>query len=128
MKEEIIFGCELNKPDLEEVYHSRKGTKWKNHKYIAIKNGRYIYPSRGKSQTRKVVSNPINDAYEEYEEDKEERNENAKNNVRYYLSNVQKWIKSTDFGKFMNTPIKDTFKLTKKAYAKEEDKKKKKEK
>lgn len=28
-----------------ELYHSAKGTTWKNHKYIAIKNGRYIYPS-----------------------------------------------------------------------------------
>lgn len=26
-----------------EFYHSAKGTTWKKHKYIAIKNGRYIY-------------------------------------------------------------------------------------
>lgn len=29
-----------------EFYHSAKGTTWKNHKYIAIKNGRYIYPNK----------------------------------------------------------------------------------
>lgn len=27
-----------------ELYHSAKGQTWKKHKYIAIKNGRYIYP------------------------------------------------------------------------------------
>lgn len=26
------------------ICHSAKGTAWKNHKYITIKNGRYIYP------------------------------------------------------------------------------------
>lgn len=30
------------------LYHSAKGTTWKKHKYIAIKNGRYIYPSTNK--------------------------------------------------------------------------------
>lgn len=28
----------------DEIYHSAKGSTWKKHKYIAIKNGRYIYP------------------------------------------------------------------------------------
>lgn len=27
-----------------EFYHSAKGSVWSNHKYIAIQNGRYIYP------------------------------------------------------------------------------------
>lgn len=39
-----------------EFYHSAKGTTWKNHKYIAIKNGRYIYPSKsqGASARKKI--------------------------------------------------------------------------
>lgn len=30
-------------PWREELYHSAKGSHWKKHKYIAIKNGVYIY-------------------------------------------------------------------------------------
>ena len=30
--------------DAQFLSHSAKGTKWSNHKYIAIENGRYIYP------------------------------------------------------------------------------------
>lgn len=33
------------------LQHSSKGTKWKDHKYIAIKNGRYIYPSKSGAGT-----------------------------------------------------------------------------
>lgn len=33
------------KPKNDTLAHSKKGEKWKNHKYIDIKNGRYIYPS-----------------------------------------------------------------------------------
>lgn len=41
----------------DEIYHScichsAKGTKWKNHKYIAIKNGRYIYTAVKKSANK----------------------------------------------------------------------------
>lgn len=28
------------------ISHSAKGTKWKKHKYIAIKDGRYVYPKK----------------------------------------------------------------------------------
>lgn len=37
-------------PDLT---HSFKGTKWKNHKYVAKKNGRYVYPG-GKEAKEKL--------------------------------------------------------------------------
>lgn len=30
------------------IEHSAKGTTWKKHKYIGIKNGRYVYPKKGK--------------------------------------------------------------------------------
>ncbi len=30
------------------IEHSAKGTTWKKHKYIAIKDGRYIYPKKAK--------------------------------------------------------------------------------
>ena len=30
----------------DALYHSAKGTHWGKHKYIAIKNGRYIYPTK----------------------------------------------------------------------------------
>lgn len=35
-----------------QLVHSAKGTTWKNHKYIAIKNGRYIYPKPEGSSKR----------------------------------------------------------------------------
>lgn len=31
------------------LMHSAKGQTWANHKYIAIKNGRYIYPDNGRT-------------------------------------------------------------------------------
>lgn len=31
------------------IQHSAKGTTWKNHKYIKIINGRYIYPAKSKA-------------------------------------------------------------------------------
>jgi hypothetical protein len=31
--------------------HSAKGKTWSNHKYVAIKNGRYIYPSTTSSKS-----------------------------------------------------------------------------
>lgn len=37
----------LTDNDVLELLHSAKGTTWSNHKYIAIKNGRYIYPDSG---------------------------------------------------------------------------------
>lgn len=32
------------------LFHSAKGTSWKDHKYIAKKNGKYIYPGGGKKE------------------------------------------------------------------------------
>lgn len=32
------------------LFHSFKGTSWKDHKYIAKKNGKYIYPGGGKKE------------------------------------------------------------------------------
>ena len=46
-----------------EFYHSAKGTTWKNHKYIAIKNGRYIYPSKRQSvKTRKKINQVVSES------------------------------------------------------------------
>lgn len=42
------------------LIHSAKGTTWKDHKYIAIKNGRYIYPNdNNKKGTTSANSNSI---------------------------------------------------------------------
>lgn len=41
------------------LYHSAKGTKWKNHKYIAIKNGRYIYPNKRQGAKAKMRMNKL---------------------------------------------------------------------
>lgn len=46
-----------------EFYHSAKGTTWKNHKYIAIKNGRYIYPSkRQASESRRRINQLVSES------------------------------------------------------------------
>lgn len=42
-----------------EFYHSAKGSTWKNHKYIAIKNGRYIYPSKQKGASARKKMNQL---------------------------------------------------------------------
>lgn len=42
-----------------EFYHSAKGTTWKNHKYIAIKNGRYIYPSKRQGASARKKMNQL---------------------------------------------------------------------
>lgn len=57
-----VWKATINKSELE---HSEKGSSWKNHKYIAIKNGHYIYDtpsgsnkeSKETSQAIKNVSN-----------------------------------------------------------------------
>lgn len=42
---------EFNRLKIENnLYHSAEGQKWKNHKYIKIENGRYIYPEDLKKQ------------------------------------------------------------------------------
>lgn len=46
----------LTDNDVLELLHSAKGTTWANHKYIAIKNGRYIYPDNGGGGTSKKGS------------------------------------------------------------------------
>lgn len=43
----------------DEIWHSAKGSHWGKHKYIAIKNGRYIYPSDINS--RKTHKNKLTD-------------------------------------------------------------------
>ena len=42
--------------------HSAKGSTWKKHKYIAIKDGRYIYDEKDKEQFEKDVEK-YKDAY-----------------------------------------------------------------
>lgn len=44
---------------LQFLEHSAKGTKWKEHKYIAKKDGRYIYPGNGNGG--KTPEDVIND-------------------------------------------------------------------
>jgi len=41
----------------DKLSHSAKGTSWSNHKYIAIKNGRYIYPDGLQGTADKIKSN-----------------------------------------------------------------------
>lgn len=46
-----------------ELYHSAKGQTWKKHKYIAIKNGRYIYPkdiAKTKVNKKSTYKSPYN--------------------------------------------------------------------
>ncbi|MBP5594393.1 MAG: hypothetical protein J6Y02_03350 [Pseudobutyrivibrio sp.] len=38
----------------DALYHSAKGTHWGKHKYIAIKNGRYIYPDTATGDSKAV--------------------------------------------------------------------------
>lgn len=45
-----------------EFYHSAKGSTWKNHKYIAIKNGRYIYPKREGARSRTKISSLVSNS------------------------------------------------------------------
>ncbi len=40
---------------MSEIRHSAKGTTWGKHKYIAIRNGRYIYPD-DKSNDERISS------------------------------------------------------------------------
>lgn len=50
----------------EQLYleHSTKGSTWGNHKYIAIKNGRYIYPE----DLKKKAANKLQQLKGRYEE------------------------------------------------------------
>ena len=44
-----------------ELMHSAKGTRWPNHKYTDIVNGRYIYPKTGMAELRQLY-NLLNNA------------------------------------------------------------------
>lgn len=50
------------------LQHSAKGSHWKSgHKYIAIKNGRYIYPEDLKGGAKNILSNTkIGKSYERH--------------------------------------------------------------
>ena len=50
----------------EQLYleHSAKGSTWGKHKYIAIKNGRYIYPE----DLKKKAANKLQQLKGRYEE------------------------------------------------------------
>ena len=41
----------------QELYHSVKGSEWEDHKYIAIVNGKYIYPEDVKNAGKNSYSN-----------------------------------------------------------------------
>ena len=45
--------------EADRLCHSAKGTSWKDHKYIAKKNGKYIYPGGGKKE--KTPEEIVND-------------------------------------------------------------------
>lgn len=50
----------VKRDKLDELMHSAKGTTWADHKYIAIKNGRYIYPEEAKRGLNKLRQNHRN--------------------------------------------------------------------
>ena len=43
--------------------HSVEGSTWKEHKYVAIVNGKYIYPEDLKEDTTTTSSNPNKKSY-----------------------------------------------------------------
>lgn len=70
-------------PWMKDVYeqefleHSAKGTKWKDHKYIAKKNGRYIYPGTSKEK-KELVKEVVKDVGEYQNPDLFEKDANGK--------------------------------------------------
>lgn len=48
----------IRKRDYDDIImHSAKGTTWSDHKYIAIKNGRYIYPEDVRTKPDEKIRN-----------------------------------------------------------------------
>ena len=41
-------------PTQNDIVHSAKGTTWKKHKYVEIKNGRYIYKNTEANRRKKI--------------------------------------------------------------------------
>ena len=58
------------------LFHSFKGTSWKDHKYIAKKNGKYIYPGGGKKE--KTPEEVVKDIKEYQNKDLFKTDENGK--------------------------------------------------
>lgn len=58
------------------LFHSAKGTSWKDHKYIAKKNGKYIYPGGGKKE--KTPEEVVKDIKEYQNKDLFKTDENGK--------------------------------------------------
>lgn len=42
------------------IEHSAKGSTWKNHKYIRIENGRYIYPFKHRNPSGNFIRKTAN--------------------------------------------------------------------
>lgn len=55
--------------DTKSLWHSAKGTTWKDHKYIRIENGRYIYDEKAKDSLKKDLDTYKND----FEADRKKR-------------------------------------------------------
>lgn len=77
--------------------HSAKGQTWKNHKYIGIKNGRYIYPVPGLNYAQSRIENGAQRVIEqerkrrrdpEYQKRKSEQNQQESRGL--YRENKQR--------------------------------------
>lgn len=83
----------------ESLKHSYKGTTWDKHKYIAIKNGRYIYPEDQRKQlkNKKIPETVLDRKYPKYESlstsnhDRDEKFLDEGNHLSYYPSVANEW-------------------------------------
>ena len=83
----------------QSLKHSYKGTTWDKHKYIAIKNGRYIYPEdqRRDLKNKKIPHTVLDRKYPKYESLSTEQHSmdekflDEGNHLAYYPSVADKW-------------------------------------
>lgn len=66
---------------LDSLEHSYKGTTWKKHKYLAKRNGRYVYASTSKDT--KDVAKTAYGKYQKFKKFQEEAKEQGKSIHRY---------------------------------------------
>ena len=50
----------------EELYHSAKGTEWKNHKYLKKEGNRYYYDVQGSVEVKKRDKQASDPEFEEF--------------------------------------------------------------
>ena len=77
--------------------HSVEGSSWKDHKYVAIVNGKYIYPEDLKENTDRPSSNPNTKSYA-LTLDKEQLDKTKKISTKIDTSKIEK----KDKGRLLN--------------------------